>query len=225
MAEYNMSYEEVKEFIDDLMQQPEVSDRTRQYRAEILAALTAKDDVDNNDTAVKESVELWKNQIGTPSELLLGTRYIIVKDCLLDFIRMAMTSGVLDALFLEKLNTEAPMSGVSIAVVSSVVFGLVDLFGKVSKLEDYDFCVYFQAAWHFRRNGFTLEDMLEWFPHGEKDGCNMCNSLWRCEHILENDICGMLQESRLLEALRSLEKKGILRSERRTGQVFYFFAW
>ena len=141
MAEYNMSYEEVKEFIDDLMQQPEVSDRTRQYRAEILAALTAKDDVDNNDTAVKESVELWKNQIGTPSELLLGTRYIIVKDCLLDFIRMAMTSGVLDALFLEKLNTEAPMSGVSIAVVSSVVFGLVDLFGKVSKLEDYDFCV------------------------------------------------------------------------------------
>ena len=53
----------------------------------------------------------------------------------------------------------------------------------------------------------------------------MRNSLWRCEHILENDICGMLQESRLLEALQALEKKGILRSEHRKGQVFYFFAW
>lgn len=226
MAEYNMSYEEVKGFVDDVVSQPETSDGIKTYRAEILAALTAKDDQDYEFISVKESLELWENQIGTPSELLLGTRYIIVKDSLLSFIEVTATSGALDAIILAFSNPENPMIGMSISVAASIVSGLIELFQSISRLEDHEFCVYLQAVSHFRTHKkFTLQDLQEWFPHGQRNKCNMHNTKWQCEHILEDDICGMLQGSHLMEALVSLEKKKVLKSEHRSGQIIYMFRW
>lgn len=85
MAEYNMTYEEIKNFIDEQIREVDNEQNLKKYRAEILAAITANDAEGDEHKTINESIELWKNQIGTPSELLLGTRYIVIKDTLLVF--------------------------------------------------------------------------------------------------------------------------------------------
>ena len=226
MAEYNMSYEEIKEFIDHALCQSKYSDSSKQYRAEILAALTAKDEPEDTEETVTETIELWENQIGTPSELLLGTRYIVIKDSLLSFVRTAITSGLLDAIIIAYSNPEKPMSGVTISVAANIVYGLIEVFKEAAVLEDCDFCVYMQAVTHFKSHKeFTLKDMHDWFPHGDNTRCNMINSKWDCKYLDENGTCKILEEKELSIALESLERKKILRVERRANDKFYVFRW
>ena len=222
MAEYNMTYEEIQEFVDNCINKSQDVNILNLHRSEILSAITARDENDReNHTSIKESIELWENQIGAPSELLLGTRYIVIKDSVITFIEAAFTSGLIDAII---ENPQNPMSGVTVGVASGVVFALIEIFKSVSELEDYDFCVYMQAVTHFRAHReFTQSDLEQWFPHGSDTNCNMHNSKWDCEYFMPDDTCSMLQQDHLKEALDSLCRKNLLTSKRKEMKWTYTF--
>lgn len=222
MAEYNMTFEEIQEFVDGYINESQDAESLKLHRSSILAAITARDENDReNNTAIKESVELWENQIGEPSELLLGTRYIVIKDSVIEFLKAALTSGLIDAII---GNSQNVMTGITFGAASGVAFALIDIFKSVSSLEDYDFCVYMQTVTHFRSyREFTMTDLKQWFPHGNDLRCNMHNRKWDCEHLLNDDNCDMLQQNHLSEALDSLCKKNILMSKQKNGESIYSF--
>ena len=220
MAEYNMTYEDLNDFLEECIRKSDNSEVLRGHRAEILAAITVKNEEDCA-ASVREELELWENQIGRPSELLLGTRYIRIKDSMITFIEAALTSGFADAVI---ANPENPMKGMSVGIVSGVVIALIEIFSSASRLEDYDFCVYMQAVTHFRTHReFTLEELTEWFPHGDKAVCNMHNSKWDCEFAGAGDICSIAAHGRIEEAVRSLCDKKILDKRRENRTDIYFF--
>lgn len=222
MAEYNITYEEIKEFVEDCISKSPDSGHLQAYQSEILAAITARNEMDRvNSTAVLESIELWENQIRTPSSLLLGTRYIVIKDSVMIFVEAAFTSGLLDAII---ANPQDPIAGISVGVASGIVFALIEIFRSISKLEDFEFCVYMQAVTHFHSHKeFTINDLECWFPRESNLKCNMHNSKWDCEHLLANDICDMLEGDHLVEALESLCDKKILTQKRKNKEWVYSF--
>lgn len=68
MAEYNMTYNDLKNYIDECIDQAEDKINLSEHKAEILAALTVNENEDNSVTA-QDMLSLWENQIGMPSEL------------------------------------------------------------------------------------------------------------------------------------------------------------
>jgi hypothetical protein len=228
MAEYNMNYEEIRQFLDTTIKKLDKPETIKKYQAEILAAITARDEDDNVYlTAINESVELWENQIGTPSELLLGTRYIVIKDSVLYFIEMAAASGLLAFILNNLSKPEKIMTVNDISTATNVAVGLIRLFQSVAELEDFDFCIYMQAVTHFKEHKpFTIDELKDWFPHGEKCDCNMHNSKWNCTHILDDDSCNMLQVDNLSIALDSLcNNKKILKRVCKERHFEYSFKW
>lgn len=215
MAEYNMTYDELKGFVENCIDNPE--SHLTDYKAAILAAVTTN--VNNsNPGETGEMLSLWENQIGRPSELLLGTHYIRIKDSMLAFIEVACSSGLVDALIAPN-----PVSGITVAY--GVAHSLVKLFASVSKLNDLDFCIYMQAVCHFKAHKlFSKDDLLDWFPHGENLTCNMHNSKWDCE-FFDNDKCSILADGGIDKALVSLIEKGLLNQEHKDEQYFYKFPY
>lgn len=218
MAEYNMTYDELKRFIEDCIDSSESKDYLSEHKAELLAALTTN--VNNSSVEIKDVLSLWENQIGRPSELLLGTRYIRIKDSMLAFIGAAFSSGLVDAFL-----SANPIAGITVGVASGVVCSLIELFTSVSNLDDLDFCIYMQAVCHFKTHKpFSKDDLIDWFPHGGDLTCNMHNSKWDCEFI-ENDKCSILADDGIDKALDSLMEKGLLKRERLEKQYFYKFPY
>lgn len=219
MAEYNMTYDELKSFVEDCIYNSESKTRLTEHKAVILAALTAN--VNNsNPVEMEDMLSLWENQIGRPSELLLGTRYIHIKDSMLAFMGAACSSGLVDALI-----SANPVAGITVGVVSGVVCSLIELLTSVSNLDDLDFCIYMQAVCHFKAHKlFSKDDLLDWFQHRENLTCNMHNSKWDCE-FFENDKCSILADRGIDKALDSLMGKGLLNRERKDKQYFYKFPY
>lgn len=219
MAEYNMTYNELKIFVDKCIDGAEKKANLSEHKVEILAALTVNSSSDNS-TEMKDIISLWDNQIGKPSELLLGTRYIRIKDSMIAFIEVACCSGLVDALI-----SNNPVAGITVGVISGILRSLIGFFTSVSNLDDLDFCIYMQAVCHFKAHKpFTKNDLREWFPHGENLICNMHNSKWDCEFI-ENDKCSMLTDTGIEQALDSLTGKGLLIRERSEKQYFFKFPY
>lgn len=219
MVEYNMTYDELKNFIDECIDNSEYKENLSKHKAGILAAMTVNVNSDNP-AEMKDELSLWENQIGMPSEMLLGTRYIRIKDCMIAFIEASCSSGLVDALI-----SADPVTGITVGVVSGVVCSLIELFTSVSSLDDLDFCIYMQAVWHFRKHKpFTKSDLLDWFPHGTNLTCNMHNSKWDCE-FFENDKCTMIASGGIEQALASLQEKGLLKRERHDKQDYYRFPY
>lgn len=218
MAEYNMTYDELKGFVENCIANSESKPRLTEYKAVILAALTANAN-NNNPSEMKDMLSLWENQTGRPSELLLGTHYIRIKDSMLAFIEAACSSGLVDALI-----GPNSVSGITVAVASGVAHSLVKLFASVSKLGDMDFCIYMQAVCHFKAHKpFSKDDLLDWFPHGGNLTCNMHNSKWDCD-FFENDKCSILADGGLDKALVSLIEKNLLK-KCKNKQYFYEFPY
>ena len=219
MAEYNMTYEELKNYIDECVEKSESKDDLLRYKAEILAALTTNANNENS-SKMKDMLSLWQNQIGTPSELLLGTRYIRIKDSMIAFIEGACSSGLVDVLI-----SSNPVTSITVGVISGVMFSLIELFTSVSELNDLDFCIYMQAVCHFKRHKiFTKNDLLNWFPHGDNLTCNMHTSRWDCE-FFENDKCSIIASDGIEQALESLIEKNLLIKERKEKQNCYKFPY
>ena len=203
MAEYHMTYEEIASIVDKAISETEEKDNLRLYQPAIMAALTG-DYEQGNCKEIPEMVALWENMIAEPSQLLLGTRYIRIQGAMIEFIKLALTSGFVDAVISSEVVTP------EVSATSVVAFVLYEIFGKASKLEDDDFCVYLQTVTHFREHAeFTEEELMSWFPHGEHPRCNMHNSTWQCDYLGDNDIC-TIQEEKVQSALKSLKNKGIL---------------
>lgn len=222
MAEYYISYKELESVLDQYI--AEVSDGVQlvEHKAEILSALTGDYEQGNWDSA-KEMISLWENQINTPSQLLLGTRYIRVQQIMLDFLKVACTSGLIDALIL--YISQGNFTGFTFSVGSGIAVTLWELFTTVKKLDDWDFCVYMQAATHFREySEFTIEDLKSWLPDAGHPTCNMHNSTWDCDYLEETtDVCKMIQKQKLEQALKSLYNKGLLMTNKEDHKYVFRF--
>lgn len=210
MAEYHITYEEIAKIVDGAILNAEKQDNLRLYQPAIMAAITGDFEQDNR-KEIPEMITLWENMIGDQSQLLLGTRYIRIQGTMIELIKLSLTSGFVDAVISYTLGNPI---GLGVSTIFAVVFALYDIWGKASKLEDDDFCVYMQAVSHFHEfTEFTEDDMLGWFPHGERSICNMHNSTWRCDYLGENDIC-TIDKEKIRNALRSLKSKNILDKEK-----------
>lgn len=180
MAEYRMTYLDAKKFIDDCADKSSTPELIKSHSPEILAALTAKTSVDcgMNEKSLDETVTLWKNQIGNPSELLLGTKYFSIKSSMIELVEGMAGSGILD-LIISNCVAGVPFSfqGITVGAIANLVITLEHIFKAASDLEDHDFCVYMQATTHFREyREFTHDDLVHWFPDEPDNICNMHNS-------------------------------------------------
>ncbi|MCD7955066.1 MAG: hypothetical protein LUG93_04780 [Lachnospiraceae bacterium] len=233
MAEFFMTYENVVSFLDDCIEQSPDPEILREHKTEILAAVTARDEsVRDERKAVEDSLQLWENQTSSPSELLLGSHYIVIRDIVIEFIRAASGSGFLGQLIQNVLSHENGIEcdiGTGVTIGAAAVFFIMDTFKSVAALDDFDFCVYRQAVVHFARKDFTEEDMRKWFPGEEHLTCNMHDSRWDCTHLMEEDICDMLsqaadkQNDNLKQAIKSLLEKKILTVNYINGVEHYSF--
>lgn len=227
MAEYSMTYADIKEFVDDCIKKSKNPDRLGGYQAEILAVLTMRmeEDCENSRVELNESLELWENQIEHPSEILLGTRYFSIKSSIIDFVEIFFTSGMAD-LFLENcvLNSGTLLKGITVGTLSGFAVALKNLLTSVSELDDYDFCVYMQVMINFSNNKrFTKQDLLQCFPEKANQKCNVYDKRWNCEHYENNGECSVIEKKCLDTALRSLEKKKILKCDYENGKEIYHF--
>ncbi len=223
MAEYNMTYNDLKELIEQYIQKSDDEENLSKYKAEILSALTAGNDIDisrENQKDVSDMVTLWQNQIKEPSQLLLGTRYIRIKDCMIVFLKIALTSGLIDWM----IGMNFGLKTISVATSADIVFGLKDVLKCISKLDDWDFCIYNQAVYHYKTHKeFTKDEMLAWLPCGEKPKCNMHDEKWDCEYLDDNDNCLMVSSDKVDSALESLIVKNLLEKQKKDGQTTYKF--
>lgn len=222
MAEYYISYKELENLLDQYIAEVVDDARLIEHKAEILSALTGDYEQGNCDSA-KEMVSLWENQINAPSQLLLGSRYIQVQQIMLDFLKVACTSGLIDALIV--YISQGDFTGFTVSVGSGITVALWELFTTVKKLDDWDFCVYMQAVTHFRQyNEFTIEDLKSWFPDEEHPVCNMHNNTWDCDYLEEmTDTCKMMQKQELEKALKSLYDKELLTTKKEDHKYVFKF--
>ena len=68
MAEYNMTYDELKNFIDECIDNSEYKENLSKHKAGILAAMTVNVNSDNP-AEMKDELSLWENQIVMPNEI------------------------------------------------------------------------------------------------------------------------------------------------------------
>jgi len=220
MSEFYINYSEIEKFVDECINSTEDNERLKKRKADILVALTG--DLKNNNDEVKEMVSLWQNQQEKPSQLLLNNKYIRIDQVMMEFFKVACTSGLLD-MFIEYFAHEE-IPAFTFATSTSVVFGLWDLFSSVSELNDWDFCVYLQAVKHHKKHkAFTFEELKSWLPSGEDAVCNIDTDIWECDYMGENKTCKILVDEKLEEALESLQRKGLLYSKKEDKRYTYRF--
>lgn len=211
MAEYYMTYNEISKELDKYIENAEKSVHIKQYKAEVLAAMTGNY-IKNDLESVHQLVELWQNQITQPSKLVIGHRYIRVQSMMLHFLAVICTSGLLDAI-IESVVTRN-ITGFNISVGSSVSMVIWELFNSVKKLNNWDFCIYMQAVNHYHKyEAFTKSDVISWLP--EADGiCNIFHDdKWNCEYLENDNKCKMVSGAYVQDALDSLYSKNLLKKE------------
>lgn len=209
------------DIVEKYISSAEKRERLEQYKNEIMAALTGDFEKGDPDS-VQEMISLWENQKESPSQLLLGTRYIRVQQSMIDLLKVILTSGVADALITETSQNSIPV--LTISVGANVVFALKDLLNNVNKLDDWDFCIYMQAATHFKTHKkFTLDDLKRWMPSSERPICNMHNGTWNCDYWNEeDDTCTIQTDQKLNYAVDSLCDKGLLLKRKEDDHTYTF---
>ena len=223
MSEYYISYGDLERVIDKSIEETSENNRLTEHKAEIMAALTSNFKQSSPEN-INENISLWENQIKSPSQLLMGTRYVRISQILLEFLKVSFTSGIMDALI--KFFAEGDVSGFStpLSISSSIAFGIWDLFNSVKKLDDWDFCVYMQAVTHFREyKEFTYEELVSWFPDDDHKKCNMHTTTWECDFLDNDDMCSILQKDKVESSLNSLYDKGLLAFNKSNNKFIYKF--
>lgn len=221
MAEYSISYDEIEVVLDEYISESASADRLNAHKAEILAAITGNYEP-GEESSMNETVALWQNRLGKPAELRIGRIYIRVQDIMLFFLKMVCSSGLLEAVI---AGASGQPTGFHTDTSTSCAIAIWELFQSVKTLDDTDFCVYMQALTHWREHkSFTEDELISWFPHGEKEQCNMHNDTWNCTHLGENDACRMLQDDRIKTALASLQSKKFLYQDVKEDVISYKFA-
>lgn len=208
MAEYYISYEEMNEFVDDILKNIPDESLLHEYKAELLAAITGYYGGENKSTS-SEMIALWQNSITEKSELLIRNRYIRVQKFMLEFLTLVCTSGIIDAIISSVLV--GSITGFNISIGSSITIFIWEFLSSVKKLEDWDFCIYLQAVKHYKKHkSFTKTELCEWLPNN-----SFCNiekkDIWNCKYLQENGLCDMHINGKVDVALNSLIEKGLLR--------------
>ena len=221
MAEYYISYNEINNLIEECISLTENHEALEKYKAEILAALTG--DFEQNDLkSVQEMIALWENQNIKPSQLLLGNRYILVQQSMIDLLKAIFTSGIVDAII--RYAMQGDLSGITVSVGMSITIALWDLLNNVKTLNDWDFCVYMQAVTHFKAHEwFSLEDLKCWMPTAGKPICNMHNNTWSCDYWNADDTCKIQEDQNLEAAISSLRDKDLLSISKENHQYVFKF--
>lgn len=220
MAEYYMTYDELSDVLDDLIEKATDNENLYKYKAEILAALTGNYDRNDYDS-VNENVTLWENQLSNNSEAVFGTRYIRVQSIMLSCLGTLCTSGLLDAVIMYAVTGN--VSGFSISVGATVTIAIWELFNLVKKLDDWDFCIYMQAATHFREHKeFTKNDLIDWLPGPEKNICNMHDSRWDCDYRTDKDECDIINQNAIDDSIESLISKNLLEKNKEKRGTYTF---
>ena len=219
MAEYSITYQQMQELVTKYIEQRPEHNELISYRSVIMTAITAHEEYsEESNKKICESLELWNNQIERSSNLLIGTRYFVIKDSVLTFIGEALCSGLITSLL---SGSTDPLRTLVISTGPSLVSKLIELLLSVKELDNFDFCIYLQAVTHFHLNKeFCMDDVCDWFSCK----CNMHNHKWDCEHYFnEQDSCCMLNQDNCKKALESLCNKKILSSLRKDGVYYYRF--
>lgn len=213
MAEYYISYEDFEKLLDNAIEECRDKDFLIEHKAEILSALTGNYENSNKNLA-KEMISLWENQIESPSQLLLGARYIRVQQVMLDFLRVSLKSGLIYAIIM--FVSQNNISGFTVSIGAEIVFALWDLFNKTKRLDDWDFCVYMQAVKHYRdHEEFDMKDLESWFPNEESPICNIHDNKWDCDYLdIETGHCNIINLHKLDKAVESLIDKGLLATKK-----------
>lgn len=226
MAEYYMSYQEILDEVERFIKEApeENQENLNKYKAQIMAAVTA--DYEDQEIQMEDVTQLWQNQLTQKTEMRIGHKYICVQKIMLDFLQIFINSGLADAL-ITSLTTGNPvvMPSMSLSASTGVAIPLWDLFQSVKNLDDWDFCIYFQALTHFREHKeFTLEELKEWIPSAEERQCNMHTHEWDCTYYSKNDdSCNLHKNESLNSALKSLhDKKILVMSSNGTEPVYRF---
>lgn len=162
MAEYRMTYLDIKNYVEECADRSSNPELIRKHLPEILAAVTAKanDDQEISKVVLDDRVTLWRNQIGSPSEAVLGTKYFSIKSNIIELIGAMISSGIVDTVILNCLSgSECIFQGITMGAVSGVASTLIKILKSASNLEDHDFCVYMQGQ-HIFGNTKNLQKMI-----------------------------------------------------------------
>lgn len=238
-AEYYMSYEQLNEMFTQLRSSIE-----EEYKGEkefldknlsiILAALTSREDT-RQKRAYKENYELWENIISNPSQGALDHIKVTLQGKVLGTVYLMCSVGFFYEMGQVFSAPITPETAIPLAVSAAGTVGaLVAFLQVVNTLEDDDFCIYMQALTHFRKHKkFSVDEMLEWFPHGDNRVCNMHNSDWQCDYWdRETDLCNMCwdeensreTQAKVQNAIDNLtNNKKLLIREKIDGKYFYRF--
>lgn len=231
-AEYSMMCEELSDYVKECYGLGEDGSKLSESDLEkiscVLAALTGNYDIHRLDLP-KQTDNLictWENELSvSKNEFVIGKHYIRISGILLFFISAAASTGLLD-MGIQQFTAGTPIL-ISASQPVNVVLGLVQWFQTVQDLDDDDFCVYMQAVTHSKQHKqFTENELLNWFPHGENQTCNMHNSKWDCAFLNRSDMCEIIAKDKLNDSIKSLEKKKLLKSV--TGsdmKTFRFVIW
>lgn len=209
MAEYYISYEELEELINDTISSLEENEILHDHKPEILAALTG--DFGQSPTNTKEMVALWENQISNPSTLLIKHRYILIESSMIEFLRLTITSGILEAL-ITYVSAGTPLA-MSLTLGGTIAFSIWDFFNSVKTLDNWDFCIYKQIIANSSVNDeFSIYDLQKWMPSKGCPDCNMAEDTWDCDFKDKENprLCTIMNEQRLNLSLKSLYDKGLI---------------
>lgn len=228
-----MDLESLKNWIDDSFElaksesklTPDELDTLKSYEPAILAALSLKETISTEKDQAKV-LELWENQTSSTSQFRIRRHVILIQDVLLVIIRKLISSGVLFDV-IGMISGETPIQPVNPDDAQKKVMALiVELLAVVKKLDKKDFCVFVQAEKSRRSHrAFNREDLEAWFPHEPDIACNMPEEreMWNCGFCGEDNVCIFLKkENNLTSAIKSLEKKGLLKEP---AEGSYCFRW
>lgn len=183
----------------------------------LLTALTMpeNDFISDEDIAL-ESIQLWSQRIEKKSELLLGTKYISIKDTVINLLLAIISSGALEVI------VQLALGNVTSAIsVPSTLVGLVtafrNIFKSASSLSDDDFCVYFQALIHNKKHKkFKFNELCEWFKACQNESCKIQQEKWDCA-FCKDGLCKITTDN-IKDAVKSLLNKKILISITKQGK-------
>lgn len=208
MAEYQISYKELSDFINQEIKSVKDEDRRKLLKAhegELLCALTSNlSHPEGKD--LDAQILLWNNLLEQPSKSVMGDWIVSQKDIVLAFVKVAISSGLLEAML---MLPDTPISlHKGIIIGGSIVLILYELFQKASKIDDCDFCVYSKIAFHLDdfKVGFEKSNIMKWCSGNT---CNHSINRFYCEHKQKNKTCE-LDENDIENSLKSLCQKRLL---------------
>lgn len=140
---------------------------------------------------------------------VIGTKFISISDIGIDFFAFIMCNGPADyvAYCVSNQSLVAPSAGLAMGIAYFIYSELK----KVVQLRGDEYCIYKQAATHFRKHeDFSLVDIIGWLPKQNKI-CNMHNDKLYCRYR-EDDFCNLRrQKEKILDIMQAMVDKEILK--------------